>query len=146
MNIPDPVLLVPLTTMSPNYQSHFGTSGRTSGPISSRQKSVYNSFGSHLPAKIPIHLHPYTRSRNKTVHPDHRKQVTIFTGRRHLSNPTPPLIRAPVMSIAPPDLTKFPVTSHSLARHGLFPGCFEQKSYFLHSRGPYRPRTGPVKF
>ena len=47
-----------------------------------------------------------------------------------------------------------PVTSHSRAPFGLFPGCFKQKSY-VHSRGPHGlraavrilpPRTGPVEF
>ena len=37
------------------------------------------------------------------------------------------------------------VTSHSRAPYGLFPGCFEQKSY-VHSRGPHGPRAAPYEF
>ena len=37
------------------------------------------------------------------------------------------------------------VTSHSRARCGLFPSCFEQKSH-VHSRGPYGPRATPYEF
>ena len=38
-----------------------------------------------------------------------------------------------------------PVTSHSRAPNGLFPGCFELKSY-VHSRGPHGSRAAPYEF
>ena len=38
-----------------------------------------------------------------------------------------------------------PVTSHSRALYGLFPGCFEQESY-VHSPAPYRSRAAPYEF
>ena len=37
------------------------------------------------------------------------------------------------------------VTSHSRAPYGLFPGCFEHKSY-LHSRDPHGTRAEPYEF
>ena len=37
------------------------------------------------------------------------------------------------------------ITSHSRAPYGMFPGCFEQKSY-VHSRGPHGPRPAPYEF
>ena len=37
------------------------------------------------------------------------------------------------------------ITSHSRAPYGLFPGCFEQKSY-VHSWGPHGPRAAPYEF
>ena len=47
-------------------RSQSWTSGRTSGPISSSQKSHKSC------AKTPNHLHPKKRSRDETVHPGHK--------------------------------------------------------------------------
>ena len=82
-------------------QSQSWTSSRKLGPISSSQKSV-NSSGSHEPANLPNHPQPQRRSRNKNVHPDHMKQVMAFMGHRHLLHtPIFPLIRSPLLYIAP---------------------------------------------
>ena len=86
------------------HQSQSETSGRMPRSISSSQKSVYHSSDTHVPAKMLNHLLPQTRSRNEMVHPDHMKQVTVFTRRRHLrhflSNLMLPLIMSPLLSVA----------------------------------------------
>ena len=107
-----------LTTTLPMHQSQTWTTSRTLWPVSKRQKSVYNSSsGSHVPDKMPNHLHLQMRRRNKTVHPDLTKQVTVFTGGRCLlAMPMIPLIRSPLLYIAPQHFTYAPLR-HALNSH-----------------------------
>ena len=113
------------------------TLGRKPGPMCSSQNSVYSSSVSHMPAKTPNWLHPQTRNRNETIHPDQIKQLTVFTWRMHLLfTPTLPLIRSPLLSIAPQDFdnTSLRHTQNSIQLTLTIALCWKQDALWHISR------------